>query len=387
MKIGREVKDIYIVDVARTPIGRTFKGLKEFTAADLAAITIDGILDRNTSVKNHINQIILGNTVSSGTGQNLARHAVSLSCLDIKTPAFLVNSVCGSGLQSIIMAAQAMVCDNVSYIIAGGVESASYCPQIFKRDKEPIDSLVLDGLWCGMSDQHMGELAEQLAEKFKISRQAQDIFAFESHQKALKAQAEGKFDKEILSVKKKDGSLLVQDERPRKNINLEKMGKLPSAFKENGTITAGNSSVPGDAAAAVLLATDCVVKNDQLKPKARVLGYASIALDPKDSFEGAMIAVETCLKNSGLEIQDIDLFEVGESFASQAILTQQKLRIPDEKMNIFGGDIALGHPLGSTAARMLVTLICALEDRKKKIGLVTVCFGGGGAVAMAVERL
>ena len=233
----------------------------------------------------------------------------------------------------------------------------------------------------------MGKLAEKLAEEFYVSREAQDKLALESHQKALKAQAQGKFDQEIVSIKKPDGEMFMRDERVRKNISLEKMERLPSSFKENGTVTPGNASSPADCAALVLLASEEAVKKYNLKPKAKILGHRLVALKPEDSFLGAIKATEECLKKCNLKKEDIDLFEIGESFASQAVLTKEKLNIEESKFNIFGGDIALGHPLGSTATRILVTLLHALRDQNKKIGLMSICFGGGGGVSMIIEKL
>ncbi|MDP8266872.1 MAG: thiolase family protein [Candidatus Aceula meridiana] len=381
-------QEIYIIDAVRTPIGSTFKSLKSFSASEIVSVVLKELAARHLQLKNNIDEIILGNTVSAGSGQNLAREAVIGSGLPVTTPAFLVNSVCGSGLQSIIMASQAMIADGLDIIIAGGSESASHCPKIIKEEgKEPIDSLIQDGLWCAISDKHMGHLAEELAKKNNISREDQDKFSVESHKKALAAQQSGKFTKEIILIKLSDGKIFDKDERPRKNISLERMERLPGAFLENGTVTAGNASAPADGAAAVILASENAVKKYNLKPKAKILGYASVALAPELCFEGAVLAAKECLLKCKLKKEDIDLFEVGESFASQAIFTKQVLNIPDEKMNIYGGDIALGHPLGSTGARMLTTLLSALEDKKKKIGLVVVCFGSGGAVSVAIERL
>ncbi len=387
MASNQILNPIYIVDGIRTPVGSTFKSLKSFSAAELASFVIDEMCCRYSNIKKEVDQVILGHTVSAGTGQSMARHAVSLSELDIETPAFSVNSVCGSGLQSVILGAQAILSNQANLILAGGSESASHNPQIIKRGNDSVESLLVDGLSCVMSDAHMGELAENLAKEFKISREEQDKLSFESHQKAYKAQEQGKFDKEIVSVKKDNGELFSRDERVRKNISFERLQMLPSSFEENGSITPGNASSPADAAGIVLLANDQAIKKYNFKPKAKILGYATVALDPKQSFLGAIKATEKCLKKSNLKKEEIDLFEIGESFASQAVLTKKELNIEDKKFNIFGGDIAIGHPLGSTATRILITLLHALEDQNKKIGLMSICFGSGGGIAMAIERL
>jgi acetyl-CoA C-acetyltransferase len=274
-------------------------------------------------------------------------------------------------------------------VLAGGAESASQCPSlVYDEAQEPVDSLIRDGLWCAMSDQHMGQLAENLAKKYDISKEAQDMFSYQSHVKAVAAQEKNKFEKEIVPVQKEDGTLVNKDDRPRKNASMERMERLPSAFQDEGTVTAGNASAPADGAAVLLLASaEAIKKYDLSKPKAKILGYASIALAPERCFEGAVIAVQESLKVCGLTVDDIDLFEIGESFASQVIWTKDQLKIPEEKLNIYGGDIALGHPLGSTSARLLVTLLHALKSEDKKLGVVSLCFGSGGAISMVIERL
>lgn len=383
------LKNIFILDAARTAIGGTFKSLKNFTAPQLAAFAIQKIVRRNNIKENLINEVILGNTVSAGTGQNLSRQAAMFAGLPVTVPAFTVNSVCGSGLQAVILAAQSIACRKPQVIIAGGTESSSHSPKLIKNyeeTKEPLDSLIHDGLWCHLSHKHMGDLAEIIAEKFEISRPEQDRFAFESHKKSCRAQEENKFIKEIVPVAVAGNRVFAKDERPRKNINLENLASLPAAFKTSGgTVTAGNSSIPSDGAAVVLLASEEAVKENKLKPKARILGYASIAVEPQMVFTAAVPAVKKCLQDSALAIKDIDLFEISEAFACQAIYTKEELSIHDYKMNIWGGDVALGHPLGAAGARALTTLIHALDDQKKKKGVVSVCLGGGGAVALAVE--
>ncbi len=384
-------KSVFIIDAKRTAIGSTFKALKDFSAAQLAGFAIKGALDGSDIKKDQVDQIIFGNTVSAGTGQNIARHGGFLAGLPVTTPGFTINHVCGSGLQSLILGAQAICSNEADTIIAGGTESASQAPYLVKRkDKEKkeedlTDSLIHDGLTCQLTGKHMGNLVENIAEKFRISRQAQDRFSFDSHTKACLAQEKGKFANEIVGVTLASGEIFRQDQRPRKNIDLEKLENLPGAFKEGGTVTAGNSSIPSDGAAAFIIASHEAVKKYKLQPKARLLGYSSIALAPEEVFLAAIGAIEACLKRCALKISDVDLFEISEAFAVQAILTQQKLKIPNEKMNIFGGDVALGHPLGAAGARILVTLVHALREQEKKRGIAAVCLGGGGAIAIAIE--
>ena len=386
------LKNIFIVDGARTAIGSTFKTLKNLSPAQLAAFTIKELLKRSKTEGVAVSEVILGNTVSTGTGQNLARHAAFLAGLPASIPAFTVNLVCGSGLQSLISGAQAICAGDAELVLAGGTESSSQSPYFIKKDAKEkteenfTDSLIYDGLTCQLTGKRMGDLAEMIAEKFHISREAQDRFSFESHQRAMAAQAKGKFQNEIVSVKI-NGDIFNTDQRPRKNINLEKLAALPPAFQESGTITAGNSSIPSDGAAVLLLASEAALKTYNLKPKARLLGYASVAIEPEMVFTASIPAVKACLKKCKLSLKDIDLFEISEAFAVQAIITQKELKIPQDRMNIFGGDVALGHPLGAAGARILVTLLHALRGEKKKKGLATVCLGGGGAVALIVENI
>ncbi len=389
-------EEVFIIGGVRTPIGHPFKSLKDFKAAALAALTIKEILKRNKIPSGTIDEVIMGNTVSAGTGQNLSRQASRWAGLSYKVPALTINNVCGAGLQAVVLAAQAIRSGEAKLVLAGGTESATYNPSIVRdaeqekiEKKDLIKTLIHDGLWCHLTNKHMGELAEALASEFKISRKEQDQYTIESHRKARQAQQVNKF-REILSVPLKDSSVVQKDDRPRANIDLEKLTTLPPTFKKNGTVTAGNSSIPCDGAACVLVATPPLpppARRGEVHPRARIISYATIAIDPKKTFTAAIVAVKEALRKAGLSLRDIDLFEVSESFAVQAIVTRQQLKIPEEKMNIWGGDVALGHPLGAAGARVLVTLLHALADRKKRLGVATVCFGGGGGVAMVVERM
>lgn len=382
-------KNVYIVDALRTPIGSSHKSLKSFSAADLAALIFKELIRRYPDVCRHIDEVLLGNTVSAGTGQNIVRQAIIASGLPPQTPGMAINSVCGSGLEAVILGCRAILCEEASLVLAGGTESASQSPKIFHPEKsEPIESLICDGLWCVMSNKHMGEIAEDLARQYHVSSAAQNKFAYESHAKAVAAQDQGKFKKEIVVVQKKDGSLVEKDDRPRQNASLERMERLPAAFKDDGTVTAGNASAPADGAAVVLLASEKALKKyPQLKAKAKIISYASVALDPEKCFEAGVLAVRDSLSAAGLALKDIDLFEVGESFAAQAVWTKEQLKLSENKINVYGGDIALGHPLGSTSARLLITLLHALENEDKKRGLAVICFGSGGATSVIVERL
>jgi acetyl-CoA acetyltransferase family protein len=379
---------IYIIEGLRTAIAGRDRGLRALTVGQMSAIVFKELLSSAKIKKEAVDEVILGNTVSAGTGQNSARQAISLAGLPLTVPAYTVNNVCGSGLQAVILAAQTILSQNASCVIAAAAESATFSPQLVLKGKEssPVESSLLDGLICPITAKHMGEICEMTAERNKISRQQQDQYAFESYQKAYAAQAQGKFRREIVSLSLPSGGGFADDERLARKTSLERLAQLPPAFKKDGTITAGNACTPADGACGLLLASGDFLRQEKLSPRAVILGYVSVAVDPKGTFTSAIKAAEACLKKCKLSVKDIDLFEVTESFAAQAILTRQKLKIPSEKMNVWGGDLALGHPLATSGARALVTLLSALEDRKKKWGLACACFGGGGGIAMIIEN-
>lgn len=397
MSKARPDNAVFIFDGLRTPIGYPYRGLKEFTAAQLATFAIKGICQRGRIDKRWIGEVILGNVVAAGTGQNLARQAALAAGLPATVPAFTVNNVCGAGLQAVILAAQSVALRKADLILAGGTESASQSPYFVKRveaenyekkikDLDPMDCLQHDGLFCQMTGQKMGELAQKLAHQFDISREDQDDYAFESHRKACLAQKQGKFKKEIVSLRNHEKTIHY-DEHPRKTLERAWLDKLPPVFWSGGTVTAGNSSPSCDGAAVVAVGSSDFQKKHKRKPLARIVGYASIAVTPENVFEFTNTAIEACLKECRLQLRDIDFFEISEAFAAQIVLVERKTKIPRSKINVFGGDLALGHPLGTAGARILVTLLNVLRDRKKKRGLACVSFGGGGAIAMAIERV
>ncbi len=385
-------KNIYILDGVRTVSSIPFKTLKGFNAAQLGSILIKALLKRTKIAKNKISQVIMGNVVSSGTGQNIARQIALLSGLAHSVNAFSVDYVCGSGLQALYLGAQSLVCGEDDFIIVGGVESITNAPFLLdrkavlsKEKTDSIDSLKQDGLYCNLTQKRMGELAEALASEYGISREAQDNYALNSHKKACAAQEKKSFKGEIVVVNQEDSE--EKDERPRKRLGLDVLSEFPAVFKEGGTVTAANSSVPCDGAACLVLATESAIKKYNLKPLAKIVGVSSVMMDPNKTFEATVAVINECLNNTQLNIKNIDLFEVAEAFAVQAIYTQEKLGIPPDKMNISGGDVALGHPLGAVGARILVTLIHALRNEKLKTGIAAVPFGGGGAIAVAVEQM
>ncbi|MFQ5951886.1 MAG: thiolase family protein [Candidatus Omnitrophota bacterium] len=389
------MKDVFIVDGLRTPIGGLGKSLKSVSAVDLAGIVIKALLKKHKIKKDSVDEVILGNAVSAGLGQNPARQSLVRAGLSPEIPAFTVNKVCGSGLKSVILAAQAILCGDADIIIAGGTENVSQCPYFFSRDtkKEDLnktdtrDSLINDGLWCSFSGVHMGEIADYTAEKFEISREEQDKYALESHQKACRTQEKGLFQSEIVPVKVEGDHVFSIDEKPRKNTSMEKLGRIPPAFKPDGTVTAGNSPAPADGAAALILASGEGLRKNKIAPTARILGYTTVAVEPKLVFTAAALAVEKCLKKSSIKIEDVDLFEINEAFAVQAILTNRLTGLDTKRLNIFGGTIALGHPLGASGARGLVTVMNSLRSQKKEIGITSVCLGGGCAISLAVQMI
>lgn len=387
------MKNVFIVGGLRTPIGGRGKTLKSISAISLAAIIIKELIRKNRINKTSIDEVILGNAVNAGLGQNPARQSLIHSGLPVEIPAFTVNKVCGSGLKAVILAAQAILCGDSDLIIAGGTESASNCPYLVPKNKETKelktetlnDSLINDGLWCSLNNTHMGTIAEYTAKEFKISREEQDSYALQSHQKACRTQEEGLFQKEIVPVKINNDSVFNADERPRKDTSMKKLARIRPAFKPGGTVTAGNSPPPADGAAALIVASEKALKNFEINPIARILGYATVAVEPKLVFTAATLALKKCLDISSLKMTDVDLFEINEAFAVQALLTIRNTGLDTKRLNIYGGTIALGHPLGASGARGLVTLINALINQKKEIGITSVCLGGGCAVSIAIR--
>jgi len=387
-------KLVYIIDGARTPISNPYRSLKEFTATQLGAFVIKELVRRTHLNKKCISEIILGNTVSAGIGQNFTRQAAMMAGLPDNIPSFTVNNVCGSGMQAVLLAVKSILSGDAEICIAGGAESATHNPFLLKRDdensqnnKDQVDSLQYDGLYCPISGKSMGQLAQDLANRYFISQQDQDEFSLNSHRKAVFAQEQEKFQKEIIALKTSQRKRIDRDDRPRRNITLDSLQSLPPAFQRGGSVTAGNSSVACDGAAAILLASEESLEKYKLIPKAKIISYASVMINPQKSFEAASLSIKTCLKKRNMNIDDVDLFEIGEAFAVQMVMTKKKLKIPDNKINVNGGDIAFGHPLGVAGARVIVTLIHALQDKRKKIGVASISYGGGGALSVLVESL
>ncbi len=391
-------QDVYIVSAARTPIGRFLGGLASLTAPELGAIAIRETVKRAGIEPRAIQEVIMGNVVSAGIGQAPARQAAIKAGIPPETDAFTINKVCGSGLKAVALAAQAIKADDADIIVAGGLESMSNVPHYLKTgrsgvkfgDIKIIDGMIYDGLWCAFENQHMGVLGEFTAEKSAISRQDQDDFAFKSHDKAVAAIKAGKFKAEIVPVeipqKKGEPIRIDTDEGPRADTTLDVLAKLKPAFKEGGTITAGNAPGLNDGAAAVVVMSEAKALAKGIKPLAKIVGYSSAHVEPKLLFYAPVMAVRNLMTKIGVtDINYFDLIEANEAFSSQALADGKELAWDWNRVNVNGGAVALGHPIGATGARILTTLIYALKDRGLKKGLATLCLGGGGAVAMAIE--
>ncbi len=385
-----------IVGAARTPTGKFLGSLSSFTAPQLGAIAIKEAVKRSGIDPNLIEEVIMGNVVSAGVGQAPARQALIKAGLSVDIPALTINKVCGSGLKAVMLAAQAIKAGDSQAFVAGGMESMSNAPYLLPNARtgyrmgngEIVDSVVNDGLWCAFENIHMGNEAEIIAEKFCVTRDSQDEFSFQSHQKALVATQSGRFKDEIVpvEVRQKKNIVLVETDEPiRADTTIEALGKLKPAFLEGGTVTAGNAPGLSDGASATVVVDAELAQTRDLPVLAKIVGYASAAIEPKYIFAAPTRAVNRLMERTGLKIGDFDLIEVNEAFASQALSNGKELGWDWSRVNVNGGAIALGHPIGSSGSRVLTTLIYELRRRGGGRGLATLCLGGGGAVAMAVE--
>ena len=394
-----------IVSAVRTPIGRFLGGLAPLTAPELGAIVIREAIARAGIDPAEIGEIIMGNVLQAGVGQAPARQAAIKAGVPGEVPAYTVNKVCGSGLQAVMLAAQAIRAGDEHLLVAGGQESMSNAPHYVRGMRAGVkvgnqamqDGMILDGLWCSFYDRHMGGHAEYTAKKAGITRERQDQFSFESHQKAVAAIEGGKFKAEIVPVEiagKKGPTVVDTDESPRKDTSLEALAKLRPAFPKDApkdmkaeelTVTAGNAPGLNDGGAALVVTSEEYAKAHGLKVMARITGYASGGGDPQDLFFAPIVAVRNLMKKTGATIGDYDLIEANEAFASQSLADGDALGWDWDRVNVNGGAIALGHPIGASGARVLVTLLHNLASRGKRTGLATLCLGGGNAVAMSVE--
>ena len=394
--MSKKLNDVVITTALRTPIG-TYKGsLKDLDAYKLGALVIkEAILDSKLK-GDDIDEVIMGHVLTSGCGQNPARQASIEAGVPVSKPAHIINQVCGSGLRSIVSAYQSISLKENKIIIAGGQENMSKAPHaIFYREEKKlsesklIDTMLNDGLIDSFNNYHMGMTAENIASKYKISRDEQDIFALNSQEKTQKAFKEKKFQNELIKLEINENQkkfIFEKDEHPRGDIKLEDLKKLKTVFKENGTVTAGNSSGINDGAAATILMSREESELRSIKPLAKIVSWATCGVEPSLMGLGPISAVKIALKKAGWEIEDIDLFEINEAFAAQSIAVIRELKIPKENVNVNGGAIALGHPIGASGTRIVVTLIHELIRQNKAKGCATLCIGGGMGIAICIEK-
>jgi len=388
-----------IIGSLRTPIGSFLGSLSAFRASELGSFVIKELVKRTQINKDDIDEVIMGNVLQAGNGQNPARQAAIYAGLDPKTPCLTINKVCGSGLKAVMLAAQAIKAGDAKLIVAGGMESMSNCPYLLPKartgyrlgDGKIVDSMVHDGLWDIYNDFHMGITGELVSEKYSISREEQDEYSAKSQQKASNAVKSGLFDKEVMSVeipqRKKDPIIFNKDEGPREGVTKEKLSKLRAAFKKDGTVTAGNASTINDGASAVMVADEEYAKANGLPIIAKIVSYTVSGVEPKWVMLAPIYAIRMLFEKTGWNEDSTDLFELNEAFAVQSIAALRDLNLNADKVNVKGGAIALGHPIGASGARVLTTLLHAMDDNNSAKGIAALCLGGGNAVAMAVEKV
>ena len=392
------MRDVVIVAAKRTAIGAFGGGLSSLRADQLGSAVIKALLEETGVAGDQISEVLLGHVLTAGSGQNPARQSSINAGIPASVPAMTINKVCGSGLKAVHMAVQAIRCGDADMIIAGGQESMSLAPHVLPNSRNGqrmgnwtmIDTMVTDGLWDAFNDYHMGVTAENIAEKYGINREEQDAFAAASQQKAVAARDSGRFDGEIVPVsipqRKGEPVVVSKDEGPRDGVTAEGLGKLRPAFKKDGTVTAGNASSLNDGAAAVMVCSAEKAKELGLTPLATIKALANAGVDPSIMGTGPIPASQRCLKLAGWSVEDLDLIEANEAFAAQAISVNRDLGWDTNKVNVNGGAIALGHPIGASGCRILVSLLHEMVRRDAHKGLATLCIGGGMGVALAVER-
>jgi acetyl-CoA C-acetyltransferase len=393
------MREVVIVSAVRTAVGSFNGSLSSFSAVELGSMVIKEAIARAGVEKENIDEVIFGNVLQAGLGQNPARQAAVKAGVPMEVPSYTVNKVCGSGLKTVNLAAQAIMAGDAEIVVAGGMESMTNAPYVLDSKvrqglrmghSEVKDVMIQDGLWCAFNDYHMGITAENVADQFGISREEQDQLAFSSQKKAIAAIESGAFKKEILPVTikgRKGDTIFATDEYPKSDAMLEKLQALRTAFKKDGTVTAGNASGINDGAAALVLMSADKAKELGLKPMARIRSYAAAGVDPSIMGIGPVSAARKAMEKAGLTVADLDLIEANEAFASQFLAVGKELVLDQTKVNVNGGAIAIGHPIGASGARILVTLLHAMEARDAKVGLATLCIGGGQGVATIVERI
>lgn len=392
------MREVVIVSAVRTAIGSFGGALKNVPAVDLGAVVIKEAVKRAGIKPELVEEVILGNVLQAGLGQNPARQSVIKAGFPVEVPAMTINKVCGSGLRAVALAAQMIKAGDAEIVIAGGMENMSRAPYVLNDARwgqrmgngTLVDSMISDGLWDAFNQYHMGITAENIAEKWNITREMQDEFSANSQMKAAKAQNEGRFKDEIVPVvipqRKGDPIVFDADEYIKPGTTIEKLAKLKPAFKKDGTVTAGNASGLNDSAAALVVMSADKAHELGIKPLAKIVNYAQGALDPAIMGYGPFYATKKALEKSNLKIEDMDLIEANEAFAAQSLAVAKDLNFDMEKVNVNGGAIALGHPIGASGARILVTLLHEMQKREAKKGLATLCIGGGMGTAMIVER-
>jgi len=391
--MSNKFNEVVIISAARTPIGAYKGSLKDIKADQLGSLVIKEVINRSGIDKKEVSEVIMGQVLTAGAGQNPARQAAINAGLSQSIPAHLVNQVCGSGLRSVISGFQTLKLNEAKYVISGGQENMSLAPHTLSYRDEKIlsedrliDTMIYDGLIDAFNNYHMGVTAENVANKYKISREEQDDFALKSQAKAQASIEQNRFNNEIVKVDL-NNIVLDTDEHPRKDLKIEDLKKLKTVFKENGTVTPGNSSGINDGAAALILTTSEEAKLKSLNPLVKIISWASVGVDPSLMGLGPIEAVKLALKKANWNIADIDLFEINEAFAAQSIAVIRELNIDERKVNVNGGAIALGHPIGASGTRILVTLIYELLRQNKAKGCATLCIGGGMGIAICVEKI
>ena len=391
------MKKIVIVSPYRSGVGSFGGSLSSLPAVEIGAKIVKGVIERSGINASEIQEVYLGNVLQAGNGQNPARQAAIKAGIPVEVPASTVNTVCGSGLHAVGLAFSSIISGHCDVALAGGMESMSNAPYYLKGARtgyrmgngEVIDAMVYDGLTCPINNYHMGITAENVAKEFNISRSEQDELAVKSQQKAGKARIEGKFDSEIIPITikmKKEEIVFANDEYIREGTTVEKLGQLKPAFKPDGSVTAGNASGINDGAAAMIVISEDKAKDLGLTPFAYIKGFSLVGLRPDIMGMGPLFAVRKLLKDQNMGIGDIDLFELNEAFAAQAAAVTRELGIPSDKINVNGGAIAIGHPIGASGARILVTLLHELKKQKKRYGIASLCIGTGMGIAMLVEN-
>ena len=389
------MSNAYIISGARTPTGSFLGSLSKVGATDLGAVAVESALAKSGVAATDVDEVIMGNVIGAGVGQAPARQVALKAGLPTSIAAVTINKVCGSGLKAVMLADQAIRCGDAAAIVAGGMENMSAAPHLATSlrggvklgDSKMVDAMVHDGLTCSFESCHMGLHAEHISAKFNVTRQEQDQFALVSQQRAAQAIADGVFDEEIVpvTVKHRKGEVVVsQDEGPRPDTTLDGLAKLRTVFDSDGTVTAGNASTLSDGAAAVVVVDEATAKS--AKWKFKIVASFTSGTDPKDLFIAPVTAVEGVLEKAGWSIDEVDLFEINEAFAAQMVACLKGLKLDQEKVNISGGGISLGHPIGASGTRILVTLMHALLRTQKTKGIASLCLGGGNAVAMAIEK-